>query len=157
MAGRKTLPHDPPPWLDPVAEVWFITVCCQPRGINQLADAELWPFLAESIERRNESGTWWVHVFAAMPDHCHALISFPQERVMTKVISEWKRWVATQRNIRWQTDFFDHRLRHDESFDEKSRYILQNPVRAGLIQNAEDWPFVWLPKAAPPFTGLHRP
>jgi hypothetical protein len=36
---------------------------------------------------------------------------------------------------------FDHRLRRDESLDEKARYILANPVRAGLVKREEDWPW----------------
>jgi len=46
--------------------------------------------------------------------------------------------------INWQRDFFDHRLRGDEGWREKSDYILQNPVRAGLIEKYEDWPYVLL-------------
>jgi REP element-mobilizing transposase RayT len=156
MAGRKTLPHDPPRHIDPAREIWFLTVCCQPRGKNQLARPELWPFLAESIQRRVETGAWWMHLFVAMPDHCHALASFLPTGDMKKTMADWKRWLATQRGIGWQIDFFDHRLRHDESFEEKSRYILQNPVRAGLVVRPEDWPYVWRPKEAAPFTGLHH-
>ncbi len=156
MAGRKTLPHEPPRWVDPSREIWFVTVCTQPRGLNQLVQPDLWPFLAESLQRRVEIGAWWLHLFVSMPDHCHALISFPPNGVMKKTMADWKRWLATQRGIRWQTDFFDHRLRAEESFEEKYRYILDNPVRAGFVTNAEDWPYVWRPAGAAPFTGLHR-
>jgi hypothetical protein len=44
-------------------------------------------------------------------------------------------------NIAWQRNFFDHRLRHDESLDEKVAYIRENPVRAGLIAEGEEWPY----------------
>lgn len=156
MAGRKSLPHDPPFWVDSASEVWFITVCGQPRGQNQFARPELWTFLTESLQRRVESDAWWVHLFVALPDHCHLLASFPPDRAMKKVITDWKRWVARQRGIRWQIDFFDHRLRADESFAEKARYIVENPVRAGLVERVEGWPYVWRPAEAAPFTGLHR-
>ena len=45
--------------------------------------------------------------------------------------------------IVWQENFFDHRLRTDETLGGKADYILQNPVRAGLAKNIEDWPYVW--------------
>ena len=43
----------------------------------------------------------------------------------------------------WQERLTLHRLRRDESRDEKWKYIKMNPVRAGLIKNAEDWPYVY--------------
>jgi putative transposase len=80
-----------------------------------------------------------------MPDHCHALLSFSPEGEISKVIRNWKRWTARQLSIRWQVDFFDHRLRHEESFAEKFNYILANPVRQGLVPTADLWPHVWVP------------
>jgi hypothetical protein len=37
--------------------------------------------------------------------------------------------------------FFDHLLRSDESYAEKWNYVRENPVRAGLAQSGEDWPY----------------
>jgi len=45
--------------------------------------------------------------------------------------------------IVWQRDFFEHRLRHDESRLEKADYILHNPVRKKLVAHPKDWPFVY--------------
>ena len=77
-----------------------------------------------------------------MPDHIHALLSFPQSERMVKVVADWKRFVARQTGIEWQKGFFDHRLRHDESFEEKAQYIRMNPVRAGMARRSEEWPHV---------------
>jgi putative transposase len=41
----------------------------------------------------------------------------------------------------WQPGFFDHVLRHDESYSEKWLYVCMNPVRAGLVERHEDWPY----------------
>ena len=41
----------------------------------------------------------------------------------------------------WQREFFDHVLRSEESYAEKWEYVRQNPVRAGLAVDAEEWPF----------------
>jgi putative transposase len=59
-------------------------------------------------------------------------------------VSKWKEWTAKALGVRWQRDFFEHRLREDESFREKSDYILANPVRAGLVEKPEDWPYVFI-------------
>jgi putative transposase len=76
-----------------------------------------------------------------MPDHLHMLASFGPDLGMKRVIANWKRYTANHAGIHWQRDFFDHRLRNDESFDEKAAYILENPVRAGLAHRVEDWPY----------------
>ncbi len=42
----------------------------------------------------------------------------------------------------WQEGFFDHLLRHAESYREKCAYVLMNPVRAGLCAQKEEWPYL---------------
>ena len=41
----------------------------------------------------------------------------------------------------WQKGFFDHVLRTGESYAQKWNYVSENPVRAGLVSEAGDWPF----------------
>jgi REP-associated tyrosine transposase len=41
----------------------------------------------------------------------------------------------------WQEGFFDHLLRTNESYSQKRNYVRENPVRAGLVKSAEDWPY----------------
>jgi putative transposase len=78
-----------------------------------------------------------------MPDHMHLLASFPQEESMHRVVAAWKHYITGQASVKWQRDFFDHRLRSDESFDEKAAYIRKNPVRAKLVAHESDWPCIW--------------
>jgi REP element-mobilizing transposase RayT len=79
-----------------------------------------------------------------MPDHLHALLSFPPpDKPIRLVISKWKEWTAKTIGIRWQDDRFEHRSRHDESRRQKADYILENPVRKRLAARPEDWPFVY--------------
>jgi hypothetical protein len=59
------------------------------------------------------------------------------------IISKWKEWTDKRVGIVWQRDFFDHRLRDDESRREKADYILNNPVRRNLVARPEDWPFIY--------------
>jgi hypothetical protein len=72
-------------------------------------------------------------------------VSFPPDKAMKGVVTNFKRWVATKAKVKWQRDFFDHRLRGGEGFDEKAHYVRQNPVRAGLVDKASNWKFVWMP------------
>ena len=41
----------------------------------------------------------------------------------------------------WQEEFFDHVLRSSESHSQKWEYVKENPVRAGLVDKSDDWPF----------------
>jgi REP element-mobilizing transposase RayT len=141
--GRKKLPHELPPGVmpNPEFEVYFITICCEPRGLNQLALPEVWQAICETMDARQSVGDIRVSLMLAMPDHLHALIAFPGRKPMEKVIGNVKAWLAKSRGIEWQSGFFDHRLRSWESAEEKRRYILNNPVRAGLVVEGESWPF----------------
>lgn len=67
---------------------------------------------------------------------------------MRKAIRDFKRWTARIGKFRWQDDFFDHRLRHDESVREKAEYILMNPVRARLTDDPDAWPHRFIARDA---------
>ena len=140
---RKKLPHERPRWLRPEDEIFFITACCESREKNQLCLPKIARAIFDSAEFRNQNDVWYAHLVCLMPDHLHALISFPYERPMKQIMSDWKRILANQLKIEWQRDFFDHRLRKDESYQEKADYIRANPVRAGFVTESEEWPYFW--------------
>jgi REP element-mobilizing transposase RayT len=168
--GRKHLPHDGGPLsaANPEGEVYFITICCLPRGQNQLAHPDIWQAIDDALTHRDASGVMACRLALAMPDHFHALMEFRSP--MKPVVSAFKSWLARQQGIRWQRDFFDHRLRGwekhrrhvgvldrseatcpkgvsrlvepaNQSATEKAQYIRMNPVRAGLVANPQDWPY----------------
>ncbi len=147
---RKTLPHESPSWVDPAKEIYFITICCRKRGLNQLTLPKISEPLIDTIRHRNDRGDWYAHIAMLMPDHLHLLLSFPREKPLQTTISKWKEWTAKKLRIEWQRDFFEHRLRRDESYREKANYIMLNPVRAGLIGSTEDWPYVFIADAQAP-------
>jgi REP-associated tyrosine transposase len=144
MPQRKLLPHEVPAWVNPHNEIYFVTINCQERFHNQLTIPEVSSRIFESVRHRQDEYIWWPYLFLLMPDHLHALLSFPpsEKRVQT-VVSKGKEWTAKGIGIVWQRDFFEHRLRHDESHREKADYILQNPIRKKLVECIEQWPFVY--------------
>jgi REP element-mobilizing transposase RayT len=139
---RKTLSHQTPQWTRPGA-VFFLTICCQPRGINQLCHEAVAAVLWDAVAFRQQSGCWYVHLALLMPDHLHALISFPRDEDMRRVVANFKEITAKRTGVSWQRDFFDHRLRGHEALQEKTDYIIMNPVRMGFADCAECWPYVW--------------
>lgn len=144
LPQRTRLHHRTPGWVDRSA-LFFITVCTQPRGREQLTSPKAFAVMSSALEHNVAAGKLWVPLFLAMPDHCHFLASFPGDDEMPKVVKDWKRFTAKRASIVWQDGFFEHRLRSHESREEKEHYILENPVRAGLVANAESWPWSWRP------------
>jgi putative transposase len=140
--SRKHLPHDVPNWINPTQEAFFITINCKLRGTNQLATHETWEAILQSIQFREERGDWKWRILLAMPDHLHGIVTFPIQFQMKPSVASWKRWLATQHGICWQDGFFDHRLRSEESAIEKANYIRLNPVRAGLVAEPSQWPYI---------------
>ncbi len=113
--------------------------------------------MSEAVEYYVVAGTWWVGIFLAMPDHWHALVAFPDPGEMSKVVRDWKRFVAKRTRIVWQDGFFDRRMRTRSDLAEKWEYITWNPVKAGLVRRAEDWPYVWMSDDGNGAFGATRP
>ena len=145
LRQRRTLQHAPPSWVKN-SEVFFITLNGSPRGFNQFANRMHGPRILDTADFYHSTGKWYCHLLVVMPDHLHLLASFPGEVDMTAFVLSWKRYLSKTLNLRWQRDFFDHRIRNGENLEEKTDYIRQNPVRAGLAAFSEDWPYVWEPK-----------
>ena len=128
--------------------IFFITVCTQTRR-RELATAGVHEICRECWQVGAELHGWIVGRYVLMPDHVHFFCAAKRDdfRLETS-IGKWKEWVAKYANGRlgiatplWQKEFFDHLLRSGESYEEKWNYVRQNPVRAGLVRCAEDWPY----------------
>ena len=93
--------------------------------------------------------------FVIMPDHLHWLISLGNKIPLYQVIANVKRRSAYRINEHkkrtgssvWQKGFHDYALRKDDEIKDVARYIVANPLRAGLVNKIGDYPFwdaVWL-------------
>ena len=143
LPQRIWLHHAPPGWA--TDSTYFITLCCQTRGPDQLCLASASTKLLAAVRHYHEQQRWHVSLWLLMPDHLHALVSCPRNEALARVVATWKRFTAREAGIVWQKGFFDHRLRRDESFEEKAYYIRMNPVRKGLVAQPEAWPHQWSP------------
>lgn len=144
MPQRKRLHHVVPPWVENGA-VFFVTINASKRGTDVLVRNGVAASLIASASYYHANGIWWLNQFLIMPDHLHALLALPHDKQLGRTITAWKSYQTKTLRIDWQEGFFDHRLRNDESLEEKADYIRMNPVRAGLVAHAEDWPHVWAP------------
>ncbi len=84
-----------------------------------------------------------------MPDHLHFFCAAELDaQPLPKFMQFWKQWTSKRLSREqkftvpvWQEEFFDHVLRPSESYDRKWNYVRDNPLRAGLVANTDDWPF----------------
>jgi len=104
-----------------------------------LTDPALAPVLLQAAEHYHVKAAWYLWLFLLMPDHLHAVLSFPQEARMGRVIGNWKRYLTKATAVCWQDNYFDHRLRSGDAFVEKCQYIRMNPVRQGLCAQMDEW------------------
>ena len=93
--------------------------------------------------------------YVVMPDHLHWLLSLGDEVALPTVVSNMKRHTSRQINMLnsktgqgvWQRGFHDHALRHEEALLDVARYIVANPLRAGLVNSVRDyslWDAAWV-------------
>jgi len=143
LPKRKKLPHKIPEWVEP-GKPYFITINCLSRGsTSQLTLPHIASNIHKSMLECQIQGKWWIHLLILMPDHLHTIISFARDIPMARAISDWKRYAASNLGIIWQRDFFDHRLRNRNELTEKWNYVLENPVRKGLVTKSNAWPYIW--------------
>jgi putative transposase len=121
---------------------YFITVCCSQRRENQLCYEHVARTVFSTAAMYHKRQVWYLILLLLMPDHLHTLVSISGDRSLARTIGNFKRATSKFAGIEWQRNFFDHRLRSDESLEGKAIYIRQNPVRAGLVKNERNWQYV---------------
>lgn len=137
---RKSLPHDVPQWVNQGVR-HFVSFNCQVREANILCLGNRPQSLLDSVRYYETLGRWYIWLWLIMPDHLHGIITFDLNTGIRKTISTWKGYTTKSCKLQWQRNFFEHRLRNEDEFVEKASYIRMNPVRRGLCERPEDWPW----------------
>ena len=64
------------------------------------------------------------------------------------IVRGWKSFTARRANEQlgrsgpfWHADYFDRYMRNEDQLNRTIEYVEQNPVKAGLVSNAADWPW----------------
>jgi putative transposase len=82
-----------------------------------------------------------------VPDHVHLFVRGGLDFALGHWVGLLKQTVARAANPPrvnkqfWQEGFFDHVIRSDESYSQKWNYVRENPVRAGFVKSAKEWPY----------------
>ena len=142
MSDRKHPIHLPVSDSGNRSIIIFLTLCTKNRK-HVLDDHGIHKSLRLCWEKADH---WHVGKYMIMPDHIHLFCSpatIPPSS-LKMWIRYWKREFSiifqdTANSIFWQTDFWDRQLRSGDSYSEKWEYVKNNPKRAGLVDNSEDW------------------
>jgi REP element-mobilizing transposase RayT len=164
---RRRLPH-----LQKADASLFITFCTGGRRVlpepardlvieHCLREGGILPLAGEGARPTRTMPRIDLHAAVVMPDHVHLVLSPLRDKngwpfPLVDVLQCFKGATAHRINrlLRtsgpvWEEESFDHVLRSDESLKEKCEYIRQNPVRAGLVREPEDYRWLWV---SPQFT-----
>ncbi|MGC2626265.1 MAG: transposase [Candidatus Udaeobacter sp.] len=127
--------------------IYFVTACIFHRH-KVLASEAIHEAFVEFALQGPAHGAW-VGNYVLMPDHLHAFVATDDQQI---TLSAWmkslknliSKTLRRQRVVapHWQKAFFDHLLRSSESYSEKWNYVRENPVRAGLVNTADEWKFM---------------
>jgi putative transposase len=83
-------------------------------------------------------------VFLFMPDHLHLILYGKNEDSdCLKMVNMFKQktgyWLLQNKIVfRWQKDYYDHIIKHENDLHNQMFYVLNNPVRAGIVDNWYD-------------------
>jgi REP element-mobilizing transposase RayT len=139
---------DKPPRLTRIltkSELYFVTFCTWQRTLilaRPSVQTALLRFGANAEEHSVALGR-----YVLMPDHMHLFAAPGLEGDLGRTIKLLKRALSaalTRDGVampHWQPGFFDRLLRSSDSYSAKWEYVRNNPVRAGLVTEADHWPF----------------
>ena len=118
---------------------------------RRLLQSERNAMLLIDVLRSNvAAGRFRLYDFVIMPDHLHLLMTLPGELRIEKAMQlikggfsyRLKREFGYQAEV-WHRGFSEVRIIDRQSFLQRREYMVQNPVKAGLVDTAEQYPYCY--------------
>jgi REP-associated tyrosine transposase len=126
--------------------IYFVTASTADRK-RILAHPRIHAALVTFAQEGRAHGAW-IGRYVLLPDYCHLFVACDHERIsLSTWAKSFKNAISAElrhmgiESPHWQKGFFDHLLRSEESAAEKWEYVRDNPVRAGLVVDVNDWKF----------------
>jgi REP element-mobilizing transposase RayT len=133
---------------------YFITTVLADRQSRLFADLSIARLIVAEMRALHESGAADSFAWVVMPDHVHWLFQLGENMDLSTLVKSLKARSAHRVNQRlnrqgplWQKSFHDHAIREEEDIKQIARYIVANPLRAGLVLVIGDYPLwdaAWL-------------
>jgi putative transposase len=122
----------------------FVTFSCWRRQPLLAANAAKEMFEA-ALEETRRSYRWCVFGYVIMPEHVHLLVSEPDRATLATALQALKQSVARRLTGEhphfWETRYYDFNVFTAKKRVERLRYMHRNPVKRGLVERPEDWPW----------------
>ena len=122
--------------------------CYLDRGTGEcyLARPSIAELVAKAI-RFFEGQRYLLNAWVVMPNHVHAVVWPMPNNLLGEIVGSWKGFTGRKANqilIRagqafWQPESFDHWIRDDDEKARICRYVVNNPVSAGLSKTPQEW------------------
>ena len=126
--------------------IYYVTTTTYQRR-KIFADLTIARQVVRALHQEDESNQVVTLAYVLMPDHLHWLLQL-KEAGLSAVVGRIKSVSAHQIGEKvWQSGFYDHAVRREEDIIGLARYIIANPLRAGLVERVEEYPHwdaVWL-------------
>jgi REP element-mobilizing transposase RayT len=125
---------------------YFLTICTRDRQ-QVFVQPNAATLVIDHLLRTARKRQFAVPVYCVMPDHAHVLVeglsADSDLRRFAKRLKQGSGQAFSRRHgfPLWQEGYVDHVLRDEEQTLIIARYILENPVRAGLVQHPLDYPY----------------
>lgn len=121
------------------------------NGVYHLSDKRVANIVADAIKYR-DGKEYDLYTYCIMPNHVHMVFSVKRfDKSLYKILQSLKRFTAREANkiLRrtgafWQHESYDHVVRDQEELQRIVRYVLNNPVKAGLVTDWQRWPWSYL-------------
>ncbi|MCI0330785.1 MAG: transposase [candidate division Zixibacteria bacterium] len=127
-------------------QIYFITTTTRERDKVFTSD-ENSRVMLKIFEEIRESGAAKISAFVIMPDHLHLVVK-PEKKSLDKIMQKIKgkssRLINQLRNRNgglWQREYFERAIRDEKDLEEKYQYIVYNPVKEGLAERPEEYPY----------------
>ena len=125
---------------------YFLTFCTLARA-PVLREPPIAELVVAQIRRTARARSFAITAYCVMPDHVHLLLegrsTSADVRGFVKQLKQGtgQRFAHQRGRSLWQEGYYDRVLRPTESAAMVARYIIENPVRAGLVTSALDYPY----------------
>lgn len=122
---------------------YFIT-CNLDLPLTGLTEEPVATALTAKLSELEGKALWQIRTFVIMPNHFHLLLTLGTDANLSAVMRLFKGGLTPlfrERNLRWQKNFYERRLRSGDPLAPVFLYIFLNPHRKSLLSPAQRWPW----------------